>query len=185
MPGAVYCGDMADVAALAFAGTDGERRGWLARRTADFGGPLEYAAGAVPYLWFVTTGIGAAWAGDAATADERAGRLAAQPGGTWREPAVAWLRALAAGVRGEPSADALLAAGELPGIASFQVLLRAQAASAAASERHPAAARARGEAEAAPLSLGAGGYAARLLPAAAAPAAAARWRRCPTASATS
>jgi len=32
MPAAVHCGDMADVAALAFAGTDTERRGWRARR---------------------------------------------------------------------------------------------------------------------------------------------------------
>ena len=165
LPGAVYCGDMAAVAALAFAGSDAERRAWRAQRIADFGDPLAHATGAVPYLWFVTTGIAAAWAGDAAAADECAGRLAALPGGTWRAQAVAWLRALAAGVRGAANADALLAVGDLPGIASFQALLEADAASAAAAERHPAAARARAEAEATLRGLGASGYAARLLPA--------------------
>jgi DNA-binding CsgD family transcriptional regulator len=164
LPGAVYCGDMADVAALAYAGTDAERRGWHARRVADFGDPLAHATGAVPYLWFVTTGIGAAWAGDAAAVDECASRLAERPGGTWRQPAVAWLRALAAGTRGEANAGALLAVGDLPGIASFQALLQADAASAAAAERHPAAARARARAETALRGLGASGYTARLLP---------------------
>jgi DNA-binding CsgD family transcriptional regulator len=165
LPGAVYCGDMADVAALAFAGTDAERRGWRAQRIADFGDPLVHANGARPYLWFVTHGIGAAWASDAAAVDEWAGRLAALEGGPWREQAVAWLRALAAGTRGEPNADALLAVGGLPGIASFEALLRADAAIAAAVERYPAAERARAEAEAALRGLGAGAHAARLLPA--------------------
>jgi DNA-binding CsgD family transcriptional regulator len=167
LPGAVYCGDMADVAALAFAGTDAERMGWRAQRIADFGDPLVHANGTMPYLWFVTHGIGAAWAGDTAAVDEWAGHLTALDGGPWREQAVAWLRALAAGTRGEPNADALLAVGELPGIASFAALLRADTATAAAAERHPAAERARTEAEAALRDLGAGGYAPRLLPAAA------------------
>ena len=165
LPAAVQCGDMADVAALAFAGTDAERRSWRAQRTADFGDPLARADGAIPYLWFVTTGIGAAWAGDAAAVDECADRLAALEGGSWREHAVAWLRALAAGARGEPNADALLAVGELPGIASFEALLRADAATAAAAAAHPAAERARAVAETAFRDLGAGMYAARLLPA--------------------
>jgi len=77
------------------------------------------AAGAALYLRFVTNGIGAAWAGDATAVGECAGRLAALEGDPWREKAVAWLRALAAGTRGEANADALLAVGELPGIASF------------------------------------------------------------------
>ena len=172
LPAAVHCGDMADVAALAFAGTDAERRSWRAQRIADFGDPLARADGAIPYLWFVTTGIGAAWAGDAAAVDECADRLAALEGGRWREQAVAWLRALAAGARGEPNADALLAVGELAGIASFEALLRADAATAAAAAAHPAAERARAAAEAAFRDLGAGMYAARLLPATAdAPAA--------------
>jgi DNA-binding CsgD family transcriptional regulator len=165
MPAAVHCGDMADVAALAFAGTDAERQGWRVRRIADFGDPMAQADGAVPYLWFVTNGIGAAWAGDPAAVGECADRLAAAEGGLWREQAVAWLRALAAGTRGEATADALLAVGRLPGIASFEALLRADAATAAAAERHPAAQRARAEAEAALRGLGAGAHAARLLPA--------------------
>jgi DNA-binding CsgD family transcriptional regulator len=78
--------------------------------------------------------------------------------------AVAWLRALAAGTRGEANADALLATGELPGIASFEALLRADAATAAA-EGHSAAERARAQAEAALRGLGAGAHTARLLPA--------------------
>jgi DNA-binding CsgD family transcriptional regulator len=172
LPGAVYCGDMADVAALAFAGTDAERRGWRAQRIADFGDPLVHADGTRPYLWFVTHGIGAAWAGDAAAVGEWADRLAALEGGSWREQAVAWLRALAAGLRGEPSADALLAVGGLPGIASFEALLRADAATAAAAAGHPAAERARTEAEAALRGLGAGAHAACLLPVAADAAAA-------------
>lgn len=171
LPGAVYCGDMADVAALAFAGTDAERRGWRAQRIADFGDPLGHADRARPYLWFVTNGIGAAWAGDTAAAGEWAGRLAALEGGPWREQAVAWLRALAAGARGEANAGALLAVGELAGIASFDALLRADAATAAAAEGHPAAERARAAAEAALRGLGAGAHAARLLPATAATAA--------------
>jgi DNA-binding CsgD family transcriptional regulator len=165
LPGAVYCGDMADVAALAFAGTGAERQGWRAQRIADFGDPLVHPNGAMPYLWFVTNGIGAAWAGDAAAVDEWAGHLAALEGGPWREQAVAWLRALAAGTRGEANADALLAVGELAGIASFEALLRADAAAAAAAEGHPAAERARAEAEAALRGLGPGAHAARLLPA--------------------
>jgi DNA-binding CsgD family transcriptional regulator len=168
LPGAVYCGDMADVAALAFAGTDAERRGWRAQRIADFGDPLVRADGTMPYLWFVTHGIGAAWAGDAAAVGEWADRLGALEGGSWREQAVAWLRALEAGTHGEPNAGALLAVGGLPGIASFEALLRADAATAAAAEGHPAAERARTEAEAALRGLGAGAYAAGLLPATAA-----------------
>jgi DNA-binding NarL/FixJ family response regulator len=81
---------------------------------------------------------------------------------------VAWLRALAAGARGEANAGALLAVGELAGIASFDALLRADAATAAAAEGHPAAERARAAAEAAHRGLGAGAHAARLLPATAA-----------------
>jgi len=166
LPGAVYCGDMADVGALAFAGTQAERRGWLAQRVADFGDPLAHATGAVPYLWYVTTGIGAAWAGETDVVDECAGRLDAAAGGTWREQAVAWLRALAAGTRGGAIAEALLAVGDLPGIASFEALLRVDAATAATAQGHPDAGRARVEAEAALRALGAGAYAAGLLPAA-------------------
>jgi DNA-binding CsgD family transcriptional regulator len=165
MPGAVYAGDMSDVAALAFAGTDAERRGWLAQRTADFGQPLARAVVATPYLWFVTTGIGAAWAADADTVSACAERLAALPGSSWREQGVAWLRALAAGARGEANAAALLAVGELPGLASFEALLRTTAAAAATAEGHPAAGRARADADAALRRIGAGAYAARLLPA--------------------
>ncbi len=165
MPGAVQCGDMADVAALAFAGSDADRRGWRARRVADFGDPLTRATGATPYLWLVTTGIAAAWAGDAAAVEECADRLAVLDGGTWREHAVAWLRALATGTRGGANADALLAVGELPGIASFEALLRVDAAIAAATERHPAAEQARAIAAAALKRIGASEYAARLLPA--------------------
>jgi DNA-binding CsgD family transcriptional regulator len=66
--------------------------------------------------------------------------------------------------RNLPNADALLAVGELPGIASFQALLRADAATAATAAAHPAAERARAAAEAALRDLGAGMYAARLLP---------------------
>ena len=85
---------------------------------------------------------------------------------------MAWLRALAADARGEPNADSLLAVGPLPGIASFEALLRADAATTAAAERHPAAERARAKAETALRDLGAGAHAARLLPATAdAPAA--------------
>ncbi len=164
MPGAVHCGDMADVAALAFAGNDTERHGWRAQRIADFGDPLTRATGATPYLWLVTNGIGAAWAGDAAVVEECADRLAVLEGGRWREQAVAWLRALAAGTRGDPSADALLAVGELPGIPSFEALLRVDAAIAAATEQHPAAKRAHADAEAALNRIGASEYAARLLP---------------------
>jgi DNA-binding CsgD family transcriptional regulator len=98
-------------------------------------------------------------------ADECADRLAALEGGGWREHAVAWLRALAAGARGEPNAGALLAVGGLPGIASFEALLRADAATAAAAASHPAAERVRAAAEAALRDIGAGMYAARLLPA--------------------
>jgi DNA-binding CsgD family transcriptional regulator len=152
------------VAALAYAGADAERRSWLARRIADFGEPLMHARGAIPYLWFVTTGIGAAWAGDAAMVDDCAEHLAALTGGPWREQAVAWLRALAAGARGEENADALLAVSDLPEIASFGALLRVDAAKAAAVERHPAAERVRAEAEAALRRLGARAYAERLLP---------------------
>jgi len=173
LPAAVHCGDMAEVAALAFAGTDAERRNWRAQRIADFGDPLARAEGAIPYLWLLTTGIGAAWAGDAAAALECADRLAALEGGHWREQAAAWLRALGAGARGEANAAALLAVGELPGIASFEALLRADAATAATAEAHPAAERARAAAEAALRDLGAGSYAARLLPATAAAAPAA------------
>lgn len=165
MPGAVYGGDMADVAALAFAGSDAERHGWLAQRTADFGEPLSRAVAATPYLWLVTTGIGAAWAGDAVTLEQCTSRLAALAGSPWREQAVAWLRALAAGTRGEASADALLAVGDLAGLASFEALLRVQAAAAATAEGHSGAERARSDAAAALQHIGAGAYAARLLPA--------------------
>jgi DNA-binding CsgD family transcriptional regulator len=126
------------MAGLAFAGTGAERRAWRAQRIADFGDPLARATGAMPYLWFVTTGIGAAWAGEAAAVGECADRLAAIEGGTWREQAVAWLRALAAGARGEANADALLAVGELPGIAALQDL----GASAYVARLLPAAAEA-------------------------------------------
>jgi len=167
IPGAVYCGDMADVAALAYAGTQTERSGWHAQRAADMGDPLAHAKGAVPYLWYLTTGIGAAWAGDTDAVDECASRLSQAPGGTWREHAVAWLQALAAGTRGDANADALLSVGALPGIVSFEALLRVDAATAATAQGHPASARARAEAESALAALGAGGYAPRLLPAAA------------------
>jgi DNA-binding CsgD family transcriptional regulator len=166
LPGAVYCGDMADVAALAFAGTQTERHRWHPQRVADFGDPLAHATGAVPYLWYLTTGIGAAWAGETDVVDECARRLDAVSGGTWREQAVAWLRALAAGTRGDAIAEALLAVGDLPGIASFGALLRVDAAIAATTQGHPDAGRARAEAEAALHALGAGAYAASLLPAA-------------------
>lgn len=46
-------------------------------------------------------------------------------------------------------AEALLGVGDLPGIASFETLLRVDAATAATAQRHPKAGRARAEAEAA------------------------------------
>jgi DNA-binding CsgD family transcriptional regulator len=166
VPAGLYCADMADVAALAFAGTDAERRDWRARRIADFGDPLARTDGAIPYLWLVATGLGAAWAGEAGVVDECARLLEIRDGSPWREQATAWLRALAAGARGEPSAGALLAVGELPQIASFEAIWLVAAATAAAAERHPDAAQARARAEAALRALGAGAYAAALLPAA-------------------
>ncbi len=85
---------------------------------------------------------------------------------TLPEQAVAWLRALATGTRGGANPDALLAVGELPGIASFEALLRVDAAIASATEHHPAAGQARANAQAALKRIGASEYAARLLPAA-------------------
>jgi DNA-binding CsgD family transcriptional regulator len=153
LPAAIHAGDIVEVAALAFAGSAAERRGWRARRVGDFGDPRAQIAGTVPWLWLLAMGIGAAWADDAAATDAWADALAGLEGGDWRESGVGWLRALARRARGE---DAPLGAAGLPGLASFEALLRVDAAHA-----DPGAAAG---ARAALVALGAEPYAAALLP---------------------
>lgn len=164
MRSAVHAADVVDVAVLGFGGTDEDRRTWLRRRTADFGAPLEQTAGVVPYLWHLVNGLGAAWAGEAAAVRAWAGQLATAEGIGWRDSAAAWLRALACGLEGTDSAGALLAIDGLPGLPSFEALLRVDAARAAADEHHADAATARSRAESALLARGAAACAGRLLP---------------------
>jgi len=168
LPAAIHAGDIADVAALAFAGTPQQRRGWLTRRTADFGDPATQADRMVPYLWLLAMGIGASWAGDADATDRWADALDVRDHGPWRPGAVSWLRALARRTRGEAVATPLIATARqgLPDLASFAALLWTDAARAAAHESHPSAAEARSAADAALTALQAGTYVPALLPAA-------------------
>jgi DNA-binding CsgD family transcriptional regulator len=167
LPGALHAGDIAEVAALAFAGTPQQRRDWRARRTEDFGDPDAQAHGVLPYLWLLTMGLGAAWAGDGAATQRWAEALAGLDGGVWRLAGVAWLRALAVQARGEAAAEALIAAAgsSLSGLASFDAVLWVDAAQAAAREVHPAAVEVRARAESVLATLEAGAYASALLPA--------------------
>jgi DNA-binding CsgD family transcriptional regulator len=168
LPSVLHAGDIADVAALAFAGTAARRRDWLARRTADFGDPRTQAGGVVPHLWLLAMGIAAAWAGDPDGTDGWADELANRTGGAWRTGAIDWLRALARSARGTPVADHLGATARdgLPDLLSFEALLWVDAANAAARDGHPGAAETRTRAERALLALGAAPYASALLPAA-------------------
>jgi DNA-binding CsgD family transcriptional regulator len=167
---AVHAGDIVDVAVLAFAGTPDQRRSWRARRTADLGDPHTHADGVVPYLWLLTTGIAAAWAGDADATDGWADALAALTRGAWREGAVRWLRAIAGQVRGDDVAGPLrdVARAGLADLPAFEALLWVDAAGAAVRSGHPDAAATRARAEQALVALGAGRYAPGLLPAGAA-----------------
>lgn len=165
-PPAIQLGDLAEVASLGFAGSRTERHDWLARRTADFGDPALLSAGAVPYLWLVAMGLGAAWADDAESVDLWADELAARDGTTWIPTAVAWLKALSSGLRGQETASSLFDAAQrgLPGLASFEALLWVDAATAAARESSPLGQTIRERADAALVTLGAARYAAALLP---------------------
>ena len=154
LPAAIHAGDMADVSALAYSGTDAMRERWRSERITDFGEPLDQTRGAIPYLWFLIQGLAAAWAHDADAVETWAGHLTRLEGSPWRPAAIAWLRALALGTRGEPNADALLAVGALPGLSSLDAIRRTQTAVATAAEGHPAAGRARAEAEASLAALG-------------------------------
>lgn len=136
---AVHAGDIADVLGLAYRGTPSARSAWFSRRAGDFGDPRTQPDSVVPYLWLLCMGISAAWAGDADAVDDWADRLEPLDGGEWRPVAIAWLRALASGVRGEPMADRLIAAAEdgLTGMPSVTAILWTHAADAAAAEAHP------------------------------------------------
>lgn len=171
IPSAINAGDVADIAALAFTASPEERRSWLARRVEDFGDPTPQAKAMVPYLWLLAMGIGFGWADEADATDLWADALAVRDGDGWRPQAVAWLRSLAHQARGEDVAESLVSAARegLPGLTAFEALLWTDAANAAARETHPAAAETRARAEAALVALGAGPYAAALLPAAADP----------------
>jgi DNA-binding CsgD family transcriptional regulator len=166
MRAAVYAGDIADIGALGFAGTPQQRRDWRTRRSEDLGDPRGQLEGALPYLWVLVQGLGAAWSGDAATVDAWADDLEGLDQGPWRPGGVAWLRALARQARGEPAASALhdAAARGLPGIPSFGALLWVDASTAAVREQHPAAADIRARAQSALGALGAAEHATRLLP---------------------
>jgi DNA-binding CsgD family transcriptional regulator len=159
-----YAADISDVAALAYSGTDEERRTWSARRSADFGDPRERIRGAIPYLWYLANGLGSAWAGDADAVRFWAMQLSNAGETTWRDQASAWLHALAFGIDGDERAARLLAIEGLPGLPAFEALLRGEAARAAAVENHPAAARTRETAVASLQAVGASAYAERLLP---------------------
>jgi DNA-binding CsgD family transcriptional regulator len=62
-PAAVHAGDIVDVFALSFLGTDLERQNWLEGRTRDLGSPDVWIDEQVPHLWYVAQAIGAQWAG--------------------------------------------------------------------------------------------------------------------------
>ena len=158
IPGAVCTGDVAEIAALAFAGTPQERREWRARRTADFGAPVPPTASFVPAAWMLAMGVGASWAGDADATDAWADALAAQRRGTWWQNGACWLHALADRLRGLSAPLDRVARAGLPGFASYAALAWVDAARATSDPR------VRAEAEAALTRLGAGRYAATLLP---------------------
>ena len=164
VPAAMYTGDVAEVAALAFAGTPRERREWRAQRIADFGAPDPQTESRPSSLWLLAWGIGAAWAGDADATDAWAEALSVQAGGEWRPNAVAWLRALAGRLRGrrDISLGSIAAAG-LPGLDSFAALLWVDAA------RDRPDAHLLQQAQSALTRVGAGRYAPTLLPQTSAP----------------
>ena len=164
IPAAIHTGDVAEVAALAFAGTPQERREWRARRTADFGAPVP-PTGRAPLPWLLAMGIGASWARDADATDVWADALAAQPPGKWGENAACWLHALADRLRDRTASFDRIARTGLPGFASFAVLAWVDAAQETSDPRVCA------EAAAALARLDAGRYTAALLPQASAPAA--------------
>jgi DNA-binding CsgD family transcriptional regulator len=166
LPAVLHVGDIVDVAGLAFAGSSDQRRAWLGRRTADFGDPRGQADGVVPYLWQLAMGLASSWTGDAEATEAWADALADLTRGPWRPVAVRWLRALAARLRGEAAATALVeAAGAgLDGLPAFAALLWVDAAGSAAHEGHPAAAVTRERAAAALDAVEAARYAPALLP---------------------
>ncbi|MFW0797105.1 LuxR C-terminal-related transcriptional regulator [Gordonia sp. CPCC 205515] len=163
---AVHAGDVTAVIALAYNGTEQQRRAWLHQRIGDFGDPRTHPPTVVPYLWLLAMGIGSAWSGDADAVDHWADRLEALDGSDWRIDGIVWLRTLAARCRGETVADRLTACAErgLAGISSIGAILWADAANTAAAEHHRDHTAVRRRAADALAALGADAYGPLMLP---------------------
>lgn len=100
-PAAVHAGDIVDVFALSFLGTDLERQNWLEGRTRDLGSPDVWIDEQVPHLWYVAQAIGAQWAGKHEAAPRWAQLLRTVDPPPWSVPVAEWLES-----RAEQSPDA-------------------------------------------------------------------------------
>ena len=100
-PAAVHAGDIVDVFALSFLGTDRERQSWLEGRTRDLGPPDVWVDEQVPHLWYVAQAIGAQWAGQHEAALRWAQLLRTVDPPPWSVPVADWLES-----RAEQSSEA-------------------------------------------------------------------------------
>ncbi|MBS0478576.1 MAG: hypothetical protein JSR79_04670, partial [Proteobacteria bacterium] len=100
-PAAVHAGDIVDVFALSFVGTEPERQSWLEGRIRDLGSPDSWVEEQVPHLWYVAQALGAQWAGQPAAASQWAQLLRTVDPPPWSSPVADWLES-----RTERSSDA-------------------------------------------------------------------------------
>lgn len=133
-PAAVHAGDIVDVLALAFAGTDAQRAAWLEGRIRDLGDPADWAEEQVPHLWYVAQAIGAGWAGRPGDVPGWAHLLRTVDPPPWSGVVADWLEAR---VDESPAGTARLlevAARGIPSLPAIDALLRFDVAARTAAD---------------------------------------------------
>lgn len=94
-PAAIHAGDVVEILALRFLGTETERAAWLEDRIRDLGSPLERTDEDAPHLWYWAQALGAQWAGRNDLAERWIELLRTAEPTPWRDGTVDWLEARA------------------------------------------------------------------------------------------